>query len=376
MKLIQSVPDDLVWDLWIDAAYTEKTINDPTGIDLIAKWGNNIVVKQSWDVWKKLPDLLKFIVELEREGLFDKSRGRIFIEPKASGNSLADYIEHETDYNFVRIGEHAVQERKLVQGGHYARHEVIKPKAESHTGSNCSKEIGTTALSHRFVDSHARHMTNTWTRSAMRTTITSLPKIHSSMLGPLTRSRRKSWTRCPIFLTGQYSIREQGVKHEVNERGDIELFDFPIEGFSYRYVCCMVLRTESERPGSTAIVVVDRITKSTMAIFRSKFITHEKAAVKAIEMASYYSEAKIDNRGTRRHRYAKRGRRLFPYRYQGSTRTEVQEHLHTAQGKRDKEATRTGIRLRGQSLIATGDILQFKGIGRIKQIARHPGADP
>ena len=291
-EIIQSVPDDLVWDLWVDAAYTEKTINDPTGIDLIAKWNNNIVVKQSWDVWKKLPDLLKFIVELEREGLFDKSRGRIFIEPKASGNSLADYIEHETDYNFVRIGEHAVQERKLVQGGHYARHEVIKPKAESHRIKLLKGNWNDGFITQICGFPRAAHDEHVDT---LGYAINHYFFAENSFIDAwaIDSLEKKVMDSVPIFLTGQYSIREQGVKHEVNERGDIELFDFPIEGFSYRYVCCMVLRTESERPGSTAIVVVDRITKSTMAIFRSKFITHEKAAVKAIEMASYYSEAKL-----------------------------------------------------------------------------------
>src|SRR5665648_649444 len=97
---IISYPGNQVYSTWVIVsllrAYTEKTNNDPSGIDLIARVGNDVIVADSYDVRKKLPDLLAFIVELEKNGKFDKHKGRIFIEPKASGHSLADYIEADT----------------------------------------------------------------------------------------------------------------------------------------------------------------------------------------------------------------------------------------------------------------------------------------
>lgn len=291
-EIIESVNDNTVFDLWVDGAYTEKTENDPTGIDLIARDGNNIIWKDSWDVWKKLPDLLSFIKELAETGVFDKEKGRIFIEPKASGTSLADYIEFETDYNFVRIGEHNRQEAKLVQGGKKARHELIKPKAESHRikvmkgnwNDNAITQIcGFPRASHdEHVDNlgyainHYYFNENTFIESVF-----------------LERLAKNTMDSVPFQITSRQERFKFYIEYKENEKGDVQLFDFPSKLYKYRYLCILTLRKEADRGGETIIMIVDRLGLSVPAMIVSDQITTVKAAKKAIELASMYDSAKL-----------------------------------------------------------------------------------
>jgi len=289
---IQSYDDNVIFDLWIDGAYTEKTENDPSGIDVMGKYKNDIIIKDSYDVRKKLPDLLKFIVELEHSKIFDREKGRIFIEPKASGHSLADYIEFETDYNFVRIGEHSKQEHKLVQAGKKARHEVIKPKAESH---------------------RLKYMKGSW-NEAFITQVCGFPRAahdeHVDNLGyainhyyfgentfieqyALTRLEKTVIGSINIIVTSQIQGYKISTDYEENDSGDIQLFNHPFDTHSYRYICVVVLRKETERGGSTFILVMDRLNLTVVSMLVSDTISSKNAGKKAIEMASFYSTAKL-----------------------------------------------------------------------------------
>lgn len=291
-EIVESYKDNLVFDLWIDGAYTEKNENDPSGIDVVAKDGNNILVKESYDVRKKLPDLLAFIVELEQRGIFDKEKGRIFIEPKASGHSLADYIEFETDYNFVRIGEHSKHEAKLVQGGKKTRHEIIKPKAESH---------------------RIKLLKGTW-NDGFITQICGFPRAahdeHVDNLGyainhyyfgentfieqyALTKLEKNAIDSIMVLLTSQTLQYKMTVSYEENDSGDVQLYDYPYMTHSYRYICVMVPKKEGERGGNTTILVYDRLKSYIAALFSSSSITSKKAAKKALQLANLYSKAKL-----------------------------------------------------------------------------------
>lgn len=291
-EIIESYRDDIIWDLWIDGAYTEKTENDPSGIDVIAKVGNNVVVKESYDLYKKLPDLLAFIVELEKNGVFNKDKSRIFIEPKASGLSLADYIEFDTEYNFVRIGEHRKQESRMVQGGHKARHETIKPKAESH---------------------RIKLVKGTWNESFI-TQICGFPKAahdeHVDNLGyainhyyfgesmfieqyALDRLEKKVTGAINIKITSQIQRNRISASYEENDSGDVQLFDTPNKLYKYRYICILALKGEGDRGGNTSIVVIDRMTLTVPAMFVSNTINPKKAGLKALEMAQMFDTAKL-----------------------------------------------------------------------------------
>lgn len=120
------VPPDVVFDLWIDGAYTKSTANDPSGL-MVAGFSiqtNNMYIKHAHDAFMEMPELLKFVaeyVELHKLGI----RSRIYIEPKASGKSLVQMLNYDTTLSAVEINNHLVHE------GKEARCQTAAPKIES-----------------------------------------------------------------------------------------------------------------------------------------------------------------------------------------------------------------------------------------------------
>jgi phage terminase large subunit-like protein len=291
-KKEKELPNDIIWDLWIDAAYTEKNENDPTGIDVMAKIGRDIVVKNSYDVRMKLPDLIKFIIDLEQEGIFDGKKSRIFIEPKASGISLAQYIEAETDYNYVLIGENNKSQSKLIQGGKKARHEMIKPKGQSKRiilvedtwNENFIHQIcGFPKVSHdEHVDNLGYAINNYYFEESMFIKQYALDRLEKKVTGAIN-----------IKITSQIQRNRIAVSYEENDSGDVQLFDDPNKLYKYRYICVLALKGEGDRGGNTSIVVIDRMTLTVCSMFVSNTINPKKAGLKALEMAKLYDTAKL-----------------------------------------------------------------------------------
>lgn len=121
----KELPADIVWDLWIDGAYTKNTANDPTGFAVIgySKRLNTMYIKHATDDWMEMPELLKFVPEYALNvGL--SNRSRVYIEPKASGKSLAQLLK-ATHVSPVEIRSYLVQE------GKEARVQVASPKVEA-----------------------------------------------------------------------------------------------------------------------------------------------------------------------------------------------------------------------------------------------------
>jgi phage terminase large subunit-like protein len=290
--IIETVNDDIIWDVWIDGAYTEKTENDPTGIDIIARIGNDIVVRDSYDVRKKLPDLMSFLIELEKNGLFNKQKSRIFIEPKASGISLAQYIENDTTYNFVLIGEHNKNERKLVQEGKPARHNMIKPKAQSHrikllkgkwNDEYITQICGFPRAAHdEHVDNLGYAINHYYMNENTLIEAYALTALEKLVAGSIN-----------MFVTSQIIGKRIETSYEENDSGDIQLFDYPNHLLQYRYLCVLVLRGEGDRGGTTSILIYDRTNKEVQAAYFSTKITPRKAGKKAVEMASLYDKARL-----------------------------------------------------------------------------------
>lgn len=290
---LPSVRDDIVWDVWVDGAFTEKTKNDPTGIDLIQRVGNDIYWKQSYDVRKKLPDLLAFIIELEKTGQFDKQKSRIFIEPKASGYPLAQYIEKETEYNFVLIGDGNPNEAKLVAGGHEARHQMIKPKAQSGrikvVKGNWNKDsiiqiCGFPKAAHdEHVDNLGYAINHYYMNESTFIEEWAIRKLEKTVPGSIN-----------ISLTSAIEKYKVRASYTENDKGDIQLFEEPNTNlYNYRYIATLILRAEGDRGGKTVISVLDRLDCSVVAYFESEDITPQKAGKKALEMASLYDYAKL-----------------------------------------------------------------------------------
>lgn len=122
----KEVPDRIVWDLWIDGAYTKSTANDPTGLMLTGfdERTNTMYIKHAHSDYMELPELLSFVPKYaELHGM--DGRSRAYIEPKASGKSLRQMLKVSSRVHAVEI------KSPLVSEGKEARAQVASPKIES-----------------------------------------------------------------------------------------------------------------------------------------------------------------------------------------------------------------------------------------------------
>lgn len=287
----KDIPPDAVFDMWIDGAFTEKTENDPTGIDIVSRYKNDIIWKKSYDIWKKQPDVMKFIKGLVDSGIFDPMNGRIFIEPKASGITLADALEADTDYNVVRIGEHNKQESKIVQAGKKARHEIIKPKAESGritVVEDTWNESSITQICGYPRAAHDEHVDN------IGYAINHYYLNESTFIKEwvLEQLSKQIVDYIPVSIDSARNKNKLISSYKEDDKGDVKMYDFPVSTHNYRYICVCSLMTEQDRNGNTTILVLDRLTNAVSLLFESNDIDPKKAGYKALEIAFLY-DAKL-----------------------------------------------------------------------------------
>lgn len=120
------VPRGLIWELFIDGAYTDKTKNDPTGLLVCAldARNNRLYIRHAHYDFLRLPGLLNMLPNyVELNGLNAKSR--IYIEPKASGHSLQQMLIETTSLSAVLI------QNELVAQGKEARASTASPSIEA-----------------------------------------------------------------------------------------------------------------------------------------------------------------------------------------------------------------------------------------------------
>jgi predicted phage terminase large subunit-like protein len=90
----------VVWHYTIDGAYTDKDKNDATAINAYALFQNSMFIRDVASVRLEMPELLRFIPEfVQRNGYTNQSK--IYIEPKASGLSVAQMLKRNTKLNIV-----------------------------------------------------------------------------------------------------------------------------------------------------------------------------------------------------------------------------------------------------------------------------------
>ncbi len=287
--------DDMTFDLFVDGAYTENKKNDPTGLTVFGYKDHTLYVKQAYDVWKTLPDLLKFIKELGEAKIFDSEKGRIFIEPKASGYSLAQYIETETDYNYVLIGQNKdnKDEKNIVTQGKTTRHNMIQPKAESNriklfkgswNDDYLTQICGFPKAAHdEQVDNTGYAVNHYFFAQNMFIEDWAIRKLEKVCPGSI-----------EVVITSNIEKNKVRASYAENDKGDIQLFDEPNTNlYHYRYICVAVIRAEGDRGGKTVIQVLDRLNMQIVAYFESEEITPQKAGKKAYEMAALFDNAKL-----------------------------------------------------------------------------------
>tara|TARA_R110000787_G_scaffold130386_2_gene242326 strand:+ start:854 stop:2236 length:1383 start_codon:yes stop_codon:yes gene_type:complete len=117
------LPTSIRWQMYIDGAYTKDTSNDPTGIQVCAKIGNDLFILSSIDKYLELPELIKFIPNhIKSLGV---NVSIIYVEPKASGKSLKQVLSKETSLNVAEI------KNKMVMVSKIERARTVSPYIES-----------------------------------------------------------------------------------------------------------------------------------------------------------------------------------------------------------------------------------------------------
>jgi predicted phage terminase large subunit-like protein len=91
----------LVWNFTIDGAYTDKDDNDATAIIAYATFKHSLYVRDVAAVRLEMPDLIKFIPEFVERNGYNPRASRIYIEPKASGLSVAQMLKRTSRLNVV-----------------------------------------------------------------------------------------------------------------------------------------------------------------------------------------------------------------------------------------------------------------------------------
>jgi len=100
-------------DLWIDGAYTENTKNDPTAVMACIKYNHITYILNSVQKWLELYELLEYLPIFAKSN-YCNSRGKVFIEPKASGKSLKSMLDKK-GFNCIEIKDKIVKYGKMTR---------------------------------------------------------------------------------------------------------------------------------------------------------------------------------------------------------------------------------------------------------------------
>ena len=104
---------------FVDTAFKEEekkrkpgeAKNDPSGIIGTCRIGNNMYITCAASVYKKFPDLIKFIPTFAKANGYTTS-STIRIEPKANGISVVHQLKESTDLNVCEIKSDLIQDSK------------------------------------------------------------------------------------------------------------------------------------------------------------------------------------------------------------------------------------------------------------------------
>ena len=88
---------------FIDSAYTEKTENDPTAVLVGYRSSNFLYVLDVQEVWLEFPQLIQWLLNYTQRFQYHTQNSKIFIEPKASGKSIAQQLRVVSMLNIVEL---------------------------------------------------------------------------------------------------------------------------------------------------------------------------------------------------------------------------------------------------------------------------------
>lgn len=119
----QSEFNDLDWHLIIDPAFTSDIKkNDPSAVMICAIHNNHLIVRKVFQYWLEFPELLRKIDDLI--GIYgDHRTSKVFIEPKAAGQSIVQELKRNSLIN--------VHEITFMKGDKVNKVHAIAPQVEA-----------------------------------------------------------------------------------------------------------------------------------------------------------------------------------------------------------------------------------------------------
>lgn len=109
----------IVWEMFIDSAYTNKQENDASALLIGGLLGNTLYVRKVFQYWLEFPQLLEQIkLQARQYGV-----NRVHIEPKASGLSIIQTLRQSTGLNIIEL--------PTTRDGKLARVNAVAPVLES-----------------------------------------------------------------------------------------------------------------------------------------------------------------------------------------------------------------------------------------------------
>jgi len=91
---------NVIYDFFLDTAYTDKSYNDATAMLCACYYQNNVYIKSIEAVRLEFPELVTKIKDFAEANGYS-NRSRIYIEPKASGKSIVQQLRRNTGLNVI-----------------------------------------------------------------------------------------------------------------------------------------------------------------------------------------------------------------------------------------------------------------------------------
>ncbi len=99
-EIVDRLPNNTsTTNAYIDTAYTAKQENDPSGILSVRKIGNIMYVVRYDEVRAEFSELCEHIEN--HLDVYGTAQSRIYVEPKASGKSVVQYLRKQTKLNVI-----------------------------------------------------------------------------------------------------------------------------------------------------------------------------------------------------------------------------------------------------------------------------------
>lgn len=107
---------------FLDSAYTDDTNNDPSAIISTVKINEQLYITDIVQVWMEFTQLITHIKYFTDKTGYNDKKSKIYIEPKASGKSIFQFLKTQTSLNVIEFPS--------PRGSKLERLSAISPKVE------------------------------------------------------------------------------------------------------------------------------------------------------------------------------------------------------------------------------------------------------